>query len=354
MPTYVRVPAYLSLGELEQRYRKAADPVERSHSQIIWLLAQGKRVREVAEVTGYCANWLRILARRYNQEGPEALADQRHHNRGAPCLLSREQQGHLQRLLEYPPPDGGLWSGPKVALWIGEQIGRKVYPQRGWDYLKRVGFSLQMPRPRHHKADPAQQEAFKRELPEQVRQTQQAHPHAQVDLWAMDEHRIGMKPVTRRAWAHKGQRPLIRVQQRYEWLYVYGYVHPESGKSQWLLLPSVNVEVFTIALAHFAQAVGAGPDRHMMLVLDRAGWHESRELVLPEGIHLVFLPPYSPELQPCEHLWPLTNEALANRRFETLDELQEVQAQRCVALQDDPDGLRHATLFSWWPPALVE
>jgi len=69
----------------------------------------------------------------------------------------------------------------------------------------------------------------------------------------------------------------------------------------------VNIEVFSLALAHFAQAVKAGPDRHVVLVLDRAGWHKSGEVLMPEGIHLLFLPPYSPELQPCEHLWPLTN-----------------------------------------------
>ena len=155
----------------------------------------------------------------------------------------------------------------------------------------------------------------------------------------MDEHRVGLKPVIRRVWARRGHRPVIRVQQRYEWLYVYGFVHPESGASQWLLLPSVNVEVFSIALAHFAQAVGVGSDRRIVLVLDRAGWHESGEVVVPEGIHLVFLPPYSPELQPCERLWPLTNEAVANRRFETLAELQSDAA--CV---------RHTTLFHWWPP----
>jgi DDE superfamily endonuclease len=84
----------------------------------------------------------------------------------------------------------------------------------------------------------------------------------------------------------------------------------------------VNIEVFSLALAHFAQAVSAGSDRHVVLVLDRAGWHKSGEVLMPEGIHLLFLPPYSPELQPCEHLWPLTNEVIANRRFESLDELR--------------------------------
>src|SRR5260221_2402282 len=343
MPKYVHVVAHLTAYELEQRYRKTDDPVERSHLQIVWLLARGKRVREVAEVTGYCANWIRIVARRYNQHGPAVLADQRQHNKGAPSLLTGEHQQQLQRVLEQAPADGGLWTGPKVAQWMGGQTGRTIHPQRGWEYLKWLGLSLQVPRPRHHKADPAQQELFKRELPKQIRQIQHAHPHAQVELWAMDEHRVGLKPVIRRVWARKGHRPLIRVQQRYEWLYVYGFLHPETGASQWLLLPSVNIEVFSLALAHFAQAVKAGPDRHVVLVLDRAGWHKSGQVLMPEGIHLLFLQPYSPELQPCEHLWPLTNEVIANRRFESLDELQEVQAERCVvlAVRSTPSSSAH-------------
>src|SRR5712691_6960680 len=80
---------------------------------MIWLLAQGKQVREVSEVTGYCANWIRILARRYNQDGLRALADQRQHNKGASPLLSGEQQGKLQQALEQDAPDGGLWTVPK-------------------------------------------------------------------------------------------------------------------------------------------------------------------------------------------------------------------------------------------------
>src|SRR5258707_5310017 len=61
------------------------------------------------------------------------------------------------------------------------------------------------------------------------------------------------------------------------------------------------------------------------------------------------LPAYSPELQPAEHLWPLTNTVLANRHFASIDELEDVQAERCVALQARPDLIRSTTLFHWWP-----
>src|SRR6266568_3802592 len=167
----------------------------------------------------------------------------------------------------------------------------------------------------------------------------------------MDEHRIGLKPILRRVWAPKGTPVRAVVAQRYQWMSAYGFVHPQSGQTSWLLMPSVNVFEFSAALEVFAQEIGAGPEKPLLLVLDGAGWHTSAHLRLPAGIHLLFLPPYSPELQPCERLWPLTNELLANRSFRTLDEQETAQAERCVLLQNQPDVIRSATHFHWWPPS---
>lgn len=176
-----------------------------------------------------------------------------------------------------------------------------------------------------------------------------AHPEREVEVWAMDEHRIGLKPILRRVWCKRGQRPIVTVQHRYHWLYEYGFVCPSSGKTFWLLLPRVSIAAYTLALKEFAAAVGAGADKQVVLLLDQAGWHRSRKVVMPDGLHLVFLPPYSPELQPAEHLWELTDQALANRHFRDLDELSEVQAERCRKLQEMPELIRKRTLFHWWP-----
>ena len=75
---------------------------------------------------------------------------------------------------------------------------------------------------------------------------------------------------------------------------------------------------------------------------------------MPEHVHLLFLPPHSPELQPAEHLWPLTNTVLANRHFASIEELEDAQAERCVALQGRPDLIRRATRFHWWRKPLQE
>ena len=174
-----------------------------------------------------------------------------------------------------------------------------------------------------------------------------AHPDRPVEVWATDEHRLGLKPVRRRVWAPVGQRPVALGHHRYEWLQVVAFVQPTSGETVWYLANGLSKPLFEALLAGFARRVGAGRKRHIVLVLDNAGWHGPEGLAVPEGISLVFLPPYSPELQPAEHLWPLVDEPIVNRHFATLAELEAVVAERCRRL--DAETIKPHTDFHWWP-----
>ena len=157
----LEVAGHLTVMELFERYRGAEDAAAKAHLQVIWLKAQGWQTREVARSTGFKPDWVRRLVRRYNEHGPESLGDRRASN-GREPLLSEAQRQELLTVLGKPSPYGGLWSSAKVARWIGERLGRKVWPQRGWVYLRDLGMTLQRPRPRHVKADPATQAAFKK------------------------------------------------------------------------------------------------------------------------------------------------------------------------------------------------
>jgi transposase len=182
----------------------------------------------------------------------------------------------------------------------------------------------------------------------------EAHPEAKrFEVWAEDETRLGLKPVTRRVWAPVGERPTARFKRGYKrgykWTYLYGFVHPESGKVFWMILPTVNTELFSLALGEFAKEVGAGKERRILLVVDKAGWHTGKEVEVPEGIHLEFLPKGSPELMPAERLWPLTNEALANGLFEEIEEIERTLLERCVELLDQAELIKALTNYHWWP-----
>lgn len=140
----------LSSIELEARYEAAADPVGKSHFHALWLLSCGYEVDEVAEILSFSPRWVRALIKRYNENGAEALGDQRAHNGTAPTILTPEALAALKERIKTPPDDGGLWTGPKIARWLAKFHGlRSVHNQRGWDALIAIGYSIQQPRPRH-------------------------------------------------------------------------------------------------------------------------------------------------------------------------------------------------------------
>jgi transposase len=172
-----------------------------------------------------------------------------------------------------------------------------------------------------------------------------------LEAWVMDEHRIGLKPILRRVWAPRGQRPILRIHPRYEWLYIYAFAQPSTGRSFYLLMPTVSIEAFSVALHEFATCVGCDDQRQILLLLDNAGWHVSPKVQCPLGLALRFLPPYSPELQPAEHLWQLTDAPLVNHCFATLDDLEAVLIDHCCWLEQQLDLVRSATCFHWWPQA---
>lgn len=155
------IAPHLTVAALEQRYRSAGDPVARSQWQMLWLLAGGMTTAEVARVTGYTVRWVQEIARRYRTD-PAAIGDRRHTNPGAAPLLNQQQQEQLQAALAGPAPDGGIWSCRSVAAWMSQTLGRPVSPQRGWEWMRRLGFTPQRPRRRETRADSAAQAAFKK------------------------------------------------------------------------------------------------------------------------------------------------------------------------------------------------
>ena len=165
MSRRIHLATHLSVDGLEQRYRAAHEPHERTWWQILWLLArQGSWPRTSRESTGYTRTWIGQIAKRYNAEGPAGMVNRQHTTSWrAPRMLSAEQQEELRQALAGPAPDGAKhWSCRAVADWMAAQLGRPVAVQRGWEYLQRLKQSRQMPRPRHALADAAQHAACKK------------------------------------------------------------------------------------------------------------------------------------------------------------------------------------------------
>src|SRR4051812_41009543 len=126
-----------------------------------------------------------------------------------------------------------------------------------------------------------------KKLEQAVAEERAQHPDKPIEVWATDEHRIGLKPILCRVWAPKGQRPIALGHHRYKWLYVTAFVQPISGEVFWSVSNGVSKPFFAALLARFAREAGAGRDRILVLELDNAGWHTEPNLVVPDGIRLV-------------------------------------------------------------------
>jgi len=149
-----------------------------------------------------------------------------------------------------------------------------------------------------------------------------------------------------RCWGLTGSRPTTVQQTEYEWVYLFGAVNPSTGESSALLAPTVNTEYMNHHLRFLSEQAGA--DVQVILVLDRAGWHVAKALEVPANVTLLYLPPYSPELNPVERLWAyLRSHYLSNRVYQDYDDLFHASGQAWNQLT--PEQLRSICRTAWIP-----
>ena len=142
-----------------------------------------------------------------------------------------------------------------------------------------------------------------------------------VKRFFQDESRIGRISQPIRCWSPAGVRPVVPCQIVREYLYVYGAVCPEDGSFTSLILPDMRTECLNLFLAELSNRY---PDNHLLVVWDGGGSHRSGELIVPEHMTLLPLPPYSPELNPQENVWgKIKEEGFYNKVFNCLDAVEE-------------------------------
>lgn len=130
-----------------------------------------------------------------------------------------------------------------------------------------------------------------------------------------------------------------------ESIYAFGAVCPHDGSLSSLVLPCSDSETMSIFLAHTATVY---PDDVCLMILDQAGWHRTTNLRIPHNIRLVWLPPYSPELNPAEHLWDhLEENWLRNTAFPSLDAVEQTVCDGLRYLAQNAETVRSMTFFNW-------
>jgi hypothetical protein len=158
-----------------------------------------------------------------------------------------------------------------------------------------------------------------------------------------DEGRFGRISRPKRCWAPPGMRPHTPSQVVRESVYVFAAVAPALGLMTSLVLPAANTAMMNLFLSHVSQIF---VDYFIVMQVDQAGWHRSKELQVPANIRLIEQPAYSPEVNPVEHVWEeLREKYLHNRVFPSLEALIELLCQGLNELTDDKKRLCSLTGF---------
>jgi len=151
MSRRIELQPHLTTEELYERYRACRRPNEKARWRALHLISRGTLAAEAARRVGRTSGWVTQLTQRYNEGGAGAVPDRREAQPGPPPLVAAVASG-LDAALRSEAPDGGLWTAPKVAAWIAERTGRSVHETTAWRAMRRLGFTLQVPRPRHARA----------------------------------------------------------------------------------------------------------------------------------------------------------------------------------------------------------
>lgn len=307
--------------KIEQRYRGEKDVRSKTRLLCVKLAAEGgSSAEQIAEICGCSRASVFEWMKAFRSGGFEALLERgkpgprNGERRGLPEQASRElDEGVL----------GGRWASAEAARqWLRRDHGIKRPYVTVWQWIKKAGGVLRVPRPRHPGHDEAAARAFKSELGFRLEALGLARG-TRVKVWIMDEARFGLHTQTRRVWISKGRRPVVERQTRYEWDYLYGALEVVEGRAEFLHLPTVNLECNELFLQHLRDS---DPAAEHVVLADQAGFHlRAGDPRLPAGVHILPLPAYSPELNPCEQLWDVLKdtEGFANGLFKTIDDLRQ-------------------------------
>ena len=296
---------------------------------------------EVAAAHGTTVQSIRGWVVRFNSHGPDGLAND-------------PRTGRPYRLLESEMREVAVWieDGPDmeddgVGRWrlidIRDRVVLRFNEYFSLEGIRRLIRSLGIvnisPRPVHPKAEPVKQEEFRRYFNDLVMKAvpEDTEP-AMIDIWFQDEARAGQKGMLSRVWARKASRPRIVRDHRYGYAYLFVAVGHICERA--------NTGEMNCHLADISAVVPTG--RHAVLVLDGAGWHRSNDLEIPANISLLYLPPYSPELNPMENVFAfLKGNFLANRVFPTADDVRSAITSAWYRFVSDPDHIKSITSRAW-------
>ncbi|WP_428425369.1 IS630 family transposase [Pararhizobium sp.] len=326
---------------LRRLARQARDADQARRLLALASIYDGGSRADAARVGSVTVQIVRDWVVRFNDRGPGGLINGK--APGKPSLLNDDQRAALAQAIERGPTpylDGIVrWRLCDLAQWIWEEFRISVSEETLGREVRAMGYRKLSARPRHHAQDAEAAETFKKNFPIAVAEIAAGPASGKViEIWFQDEARIGQKNKITRRWAKRGSRPSAPHDQRTRSAYIFGAICPKQGKAAALVMPWCDTHAMNQHLTEISRNVA--DNAHAVLIMDQAGWHMSKNLIVPENITILPLPPKSPELNPVENIWQFMRDNwLSNRVFKSYEDIVDHCCYAWRAMQERPSKI---------------
>ena len=330
------------LNAVQKLHRETKDVRTKERAQAILLAAGGHHTYEqIAQTVERSRSTVQRWIERFGKEGVCFFSTRQGRGGGRPSPI---QSPEVQRAIEQHLENGTWRTADEARQWLESEMGISRSLSNMYYWLGKLAGALKMPRPVHIKKNPAEAADFKAHLYEKFNKL--ALPAgSRIKIWVQDEARYGLHSAHRRCWGLKGIRVVKPAQQKYEWSYVYGALEVVDGDGVFCYLPTVTLEH---TRAHLEQIAKSDSGAEHIVIWDGAGFHHRPgDERIPDRIHLIQLPAYSPELNPIERLWDVVKDKICNRVFGSLDAIEEKITEAIRPYWEEPSYARSLVGDGW-------
>lgn len=319
-------------AQIDERHAREPDGWRKTRLLAVKLAARGESTSaQIADVCGIARGHLFVWLKVVRDRGVEALLE-----RGKPGPkegVCRGVKAKVIEALQAKLEANELTTAEQARRWLKKEHKVERPYISVWRWLKKLGGVLRVPRPSHSKKKPGAEQEFKESLGAKL-EALGLEAGSRLKVWMMDEARFGLHTELRRVWTRRGQRPVVSRQIKYKWDYLYGALSVIGGEAHFAHVPGVSLDwdegYLRNLAASDAQAIH-------VIIRDQAGFHlREGDPRLPARVRIIDLPPYTPELNPCEQLWDIVKEDIANRIYATVAKLRAGMKATLRRFWDDP------------------
>ena len=284
--------------------------------------------------------------RRFVNYDYEGLIEKK--GRGKKPRLPKEKEDDFKDALDdlHEDKNGGRVSVEDIQKILEEKFDCNYGRSGVYTLLDRINVVWISGRSKHPKHSQDAIENFKETFPEELLEIKEKLNNNKIEVWWQDESRVGQQGNLSRVWAVKGTRPRVVRQRQFLNTYIFGACCPDKDKGCALILPECPTGMMQLHLEEISRSVEDG--FHAIVIIDRASWHTTEALNIPQNISLLPLPLYSPELNPMEQIWQkIKSDSLTNTTFKNYDNIIEKCAKAWNSFYDKDGNIKELCSRAW-------